>query len=230
MSGVIVNALAIIAGTCIGVIFKRLINDEVSEVIKQAMGIAVLAIGIMDMLSVSGNITMILVMILSLTLGGTIGALLKIQDRIEWFGEFLKKKISKDENSMIGRAFTSSVLIFCIGAMVVYGSINAGLGDNSTLYVKSILDGVIAITLASTMGAGVALSAAAVFVVQGIFALSAGFLNPILISCPDVKTVLTGIGGVLVMCIGINLLELKKIRTGDMIPALIGSLFMIFLG
>lgn len=229
MLGVTVNALAILAGTAIGLIFRRVINKNVENVIMQAMGISVLSIGIMDMLSVAGNITMILVLILSLTIGGAIGSFLKLQDRIEQFGEFLKKKLSKDENSNLGKAFTSSVLIFCIGAMVVYGSINAGLGDNSTLYVKSVLDGVIALITAATMGIGVALSAVAVFVLQGAFALCAGFLNPIMVANPDVKVMLTGIGGVLVMCIGINLLELKKMRTGDLIPALLGCLAMIWL-
>lgn len=229
MVGVTVNAVAILVGTAIGLIFRKLINADVQKVIMQAMGIAVLSIGIMDMLSVSGNIPMILVLILSLTIGGAIGALLKIQYRIEQFGEFLKRKLSKDENSTIGKAFTSSVLIFCIGAMVVYGSINAGLGDNSTLYVKSILDGVIAVITASTMGVGVALSAVPVFIIQGAFALSAGLLNPILLAYPDVRVMLTGIGGVLVMCIGINLLEIKEMRTGDLLPAILGSLFMIVL-
>lgn len=229
MLGVTVNALAILAGTAIGLIFRRVINKNVENVIMQAMGISVLSIGIMDMLSVAGNITMILVLILSLTIGGAIGSFLKLQDRIEQFGEFLKKKLSKDENSNLGKAFTSSVLIFCIGAMVVYGSINAGLGDNSTLYVKSVLDGVIALITAATMGIGVALSAVVVFVLQGAFALCAGFLNPIMVANPDVKVMLTGIGGVLVMCIGINLLELKKMRTGDLIPALLGCLAMIWL-
>lgn len=228
MLGVTVNAAAILLGTAIGLIFKKLINEEVQKVIMQAMGIAVLSIGIMDTFSVAGNIPMILVLILSLTVGGAIGALLKIQYRIELFGDFLKRKLSRDENSNIGKAFTSSVLIFCIGAMVVYGSINAGLGDNSTLYIKSILDGVIAVITAATMGIGVALSAVAVFVIQGVFALSAGFLNPVLVAYPDVKTMLTGIGGTLVMCIGINLLEIREMRTGDLIPALLGSLAMIF--
>lgn len=228
MFGVTVNAVAILIGTAIGLVFRKIINKEVEAVIMQAMGVAVLSIGIMDMLSVSGNITMILTLILSLTIGGAVGSLLKIQNRIEQFGEFLKRKLSKDENSTLGKAFTTSVLIFCIGAMVVYGSINAGLGDNSTLYVKSILDGVISVITAATMGIGVALSAAVVFVLQGIFALSASFLNPVLVAYPDVKTMLTGIGGVLVMCIGINLLELKKMRTGDLIPALLGCLVMMF--
>lgn len=229
MFGVTVNAVAILVGTAIGLIFRKFINSDMEKVIMQAMGIAVLAIGIMDMLSVQGNITMILVLIMSLTIGGAIGALLKIQHRIECFGEFLKKKLSKDENSTIGKAFTSSVLIFCIGAMVVYGSINAGLGDHSTLYVKSVLDGVMAVIIASTMGVGVALSAIPVFVIQGAFALSAGLLNPILVAFPDVKTMLTGIGGVLVMCIGINLLEIRQMRTGDLIPAILGCLVMMWM-
>lgn len=228
MLGVTVNALAILLGTAIGLLCKKVINKNVEEVIMQGMGISVLSIGIMDMLSVKGNITMILVLILSMAIGGAIGSLLKIQARLEQFGDFLKRKLSKDENSTLGKAFTDSVLIFCIGAMVVYGSINAGLGDNSTLYIKSILDGTMAMIIASSLGIGVALSAVVVFVLQGAFALCAGFLNPLLLSCPDIRTMLSGIGGVLVMCIGINILKIKNIRTGDLLPAIFGCLVMLF--
>lgn len=230
MYGVTVNALAVLAGTLCGLLFKRILNEEVKKVIMQAMGISVIGVGMIDMLNVSGNITMILVLILSMAVGSAVGALLRIQYWLERLGEFLQKSLSKKENSTLGEAFTSSVLIFCIGAMVVYGSINAGLGDNSTLYIKSILDGCMAMILASSLGIGVALSAIVVFLLQSVFALSAGMLNPILVAYPEVKTMLSGIGGTLVMCIGINILEIKKIRTGDMIPAILGCIAMIFLG
>lgn len=229
MFGVTVNAVSILVGTLLGLALKKVLNESVKTVIMQAMGIAVISIGIMDMLSVSGNIKMILVLILSLAIGGAVGALCKIEYGLEKFGSLLQSKMSKSENSTIGTAFTTAVVIFCIGAMVVYGSINAGLGDNSTLYIKSILDGVIAMTLASTLGFGVALATVPVFIIQGLFALSAGFLNPVLISYPNVKTMLSGIGGVLVMCIGINLLGIKKIRTGDLLPAILGCLVFIIL-
>ena len=229
MLGVTVNALAIILGTLLGYLFKRILKKDVQDVIMQAMGISVVCIGIMDMLEVKGNITMILVLIISLAIGGAIGALCKIEYRLEQLGEYLQHKLSKDENSTLGEAFTSSVLVFCIGAMFVYGSIMAGAGDNSTLYVKSILDGTVAMILASSLGWGVALSAVPVFVGQGAIALCAGLLNPLLVAYPDVRIMLTSIGGVLVMCIGINLLKIRKIRTADMLPAILGCLAMIVL-
>lgn len=225
-----VNVLAIIVGTALGLVLKRCLKKEVQHVIMQGMGIAVLSIGIMDMLSAKDSITMVLVLILSLSIGGMIGALLKIQDRLEWLGQWLQEKLSKDENSTLGEAFTSSVLIFCIGAMFVYGSINAGLGDPSTLFVKSILDGTMSMILSSSLGWGVALSSVPVFLGQGAIAMCAGLLQPLLVACPDVKTMLSAIGGVLVMCIGINILEIKKIRTADLLPAILGCFVMIWLG
>ena len=228
MLGVTVNALAVIIGAFLGLGFRKLLKEQVRLVITQAIGITVVIIGLMDTFQVSGNITMILILIISMSVGGAIGALLKLQTGIEWFGSFLQNKIAGKKESSIGKAFTSSVLIFCIGAMVVYGSINAGLGDNSTLYIKSLLDGIIAMTLAANLGAGVALSAIPVFVIEGLFALCAGFLNPLLLEYPQIKIMLSGIGGTLVTCIGINLLEIKKIRTGDMIPALLGCLAVIW--
>lgn len=228
MFGVTVNALAVVAGAMLGLCFRKLLNDSVRTVITQAIGVTVILIGLMDAFQIAGNITMLLILIVSMSVGGAIGSLLKLQTGIERFGAFLQDKLAGKKESTIGKAFTSSVLIFCIGAMMVYGSINAGLGDNSTLYVKSLLDGIMAMTLAASLGAGVALSAAAVFVVEGVFALCAGFLNPLLLAYPAIKTMLSGIGGTLVTCIGINLLEIKQIRTGDLIPSLLGCLAVIW--
>ncbi len=229
MLGVTVNAFAVVVGALLGLVLRKLLNESVRSVITQATGITVVVIGLMDAFQVAGNITMVLVLILSMSIGGAVGALLKLQVGIERFGGFLEKKLAGEKESSIGIAFTSSTMIFCIGAMVVYGSINAGLGDHSTLLVKSLLDGIIGMTLAASLGAGVLLSAIPVFIIEGIFALCAGFLNPLLLDYPQVKTMLSGIGGVLVTCIGINLLEIKKIRTGDMIPALLGCLAAIWI-
>ncbi len=229
MLGVTVNAFAVVVGALLGLVLRKLLNESVRSVITQATGITVVVIGLMDAFQVAGNITMVLILILSMSIGGAIGSLLKLQMGIERFGGFLERKLAGEKESSIGIAFTSATMIFCIGAMVVYGSINAGLGDHSTLLVKSLLDGIIGMTLAASLGAGVLLSAIPVFVIEGIFALCAGFLNPLLLDYPQVKTMLSGIGGVLVTCIGINLLEIKKIRTGDMIPAILGCLAAIWI-
>ncbi|MBR1971212.1 MAG: DUF554 family protein, partial [Clostridia bacterium] len=117
--------------------------------------------------------------------------------------------------------FVSATMIFCVGAMTVYGSISAGLGDNSTLLIKSVLDGTVAIVLASSLGIGVAFSAIPIIVLQGGVALLAEFIAPY--ATPEFLAELSGIGGVLVFCIGLNLLDIKKIKTADLLPAILGA-------
>lgn len=223
MLGVTVNTAAIIAGAGLGLALKKFLTPKVSKVIMQALGLSVLAIGILDAIKTEN----ILVLALSLVLGGVIGSLLRIQDRVEKFGKFLERKLNKSEEGTIGKAFVTATLIFCVGAMMIYGSIQSGLGQHNTLYVKSILDGVLAMLLASTLGWGVMLSAVPVFILQGTIALCANLIEPYAI--PAFMNQLSGIGGVLVMCIGINLLEIKEIRTADLTPAILGSIAMFFL-
>ena len=188
----------------------------------QAIGVCVIVVGIMDALKT----TNILLLIGSLVIGGLIGSLLKIQKNIEKFGSFLEKKLVKDESNTLGKAFVDSSLIFCIGAMVVYGSIQSGLGNPKTLYVKAILDGIIALTLAASLGYGVLLSAIPVFIIETIIALLASVIKPY--ATNEFLAMLSGIGGCLVFTIGLNLLDIKKIRTADLSPAILGC-FIVFL-
>lgn len=222
MIGVLVNGGAIVVGTTIGLLFKKLLNEKSKNVVMQALGVSVIVIGIMDALKTENTLTLIL----SLTIGGFIGSVCHIQDGIERFGSFLQQKLAKSEEDRVGTAFVSATLIYCVGAMLVYGSIQAGLGDNKTLYIKSILDGTTSIMLGATLGWGVYLSAIPVLVVQGIIAICANLISPI--ATPEFLNQLSGIGGVLVVCIGINILEIKKIRTADMLPAILGA-FAVFL-
>lgn len=222
MVGVLINVAAIIVGTIAGLLFKKLFNEKTKTVVMQALGIAVLAIGVMDALKTEN----VVILILSLTIGGFLGSLCHIQDGIERFGNFLQAKLAKSEEDKVGAAFVNATLIFCVGAMIIYGSIQAGLGNNTTLYIKSILDGAMSIMLAATLGWGVILSAIPVLIIQGVIALCASFISPI--ATTAFLNQLSGIGGVLVMCIGINILEIKKIRTADMLPAVLGA-FAVFL-
>ncbi len=221
MWGVFVNALAIVVGTAVGLLLKRVLKDDIKACLSKFMGIIVVCVGVMDAIKT----TDVLLFTISLALGGLIGALLHLNDNIERFGEYIERKFTKDLNSTIGEAFSSSVLVFCVGAMVVYGSIQAGLGDNTMLYIKAVLDGIISMILATSLGIGVMLSAIPVFIIQGVFALAASLLLPII--TPEVLAQLQGLGGALVVCIGINLLELTKIKTADLIPAMAGCFLLL---
>ncbi|HOO22575.1 MAG TPA: DUF554 domain-containing protein [Clostridia bacterium] len=226
MLGVVLNTAAIIVGTGLGLLLKKVLKPNVSRVIMQALGVAVIVVGILDAIKTENA----LALVLSLVVGGLIGALLHIQESIERFGAFLEKKLTKDKSEnagQVGKAFVSSSIIFCVGAMVIYGSIRAGLGNNQTLYIKAALDGTVSLIIAATMGWGVILSAIPVFVIQGAIALLAGLIQPY--ATPAFLNQLSSIGGALVICIGINLLEIKEIKTADLIPAILGAAVMFFI-
>lgn len=217
MLGVAINVLAVVVGTLLGLTIGRFLKEDVRKTIMQALGVCVVVIGISDALKTNNS----LLVILSVVIGGLIGSLLHISDGLDKFGETLQKKVSKNGDSKIGEGFVSATMIFCVGAMTVYGSISAGLGDNSTLLIKSVLDGTVAIVLASSLGIGVMFSAVPILVLQGGVALLAETIAPY--ATPEFLTELSGIGGVLVFCIGINLLEIKKIKTADLLPAILGA-------
>jgi uncharacterized membrane protein YqgA involved in biofilm formation len=180
----------------------------------QALGLSVLLIGLKMALSGEKMINTIGYLLL----GGITGELLRIEDRLEMLGEWLKKRSGSESSSFV-QGFVSASLLYLVGAMMIVGSIQDGtVGDPSTLYVKSLLDGVASIALASTFGVGVAFSALSVFVVQGSITVLASKL--LFLQSPQVLNAITATGGLLIVGIGINLLEFKYIRTGNLLPAL----------
>lgn len=222
MLGVVVNTAAIIVGGLLGLLLKKVLKENIKVILMQAIGVCVVIIGIADALKTTNY----LILIGSLVVGGTIGSLLHLNDRIEQLGNFLEKKLGKSDTNTFGRAFTKASLIFCIGAMVIYGSIQSGLGQPKTLYIKGVLDGIIALTLSATLGYGVIFSAVPVFIIETAIALAANLILPY--ATPDFLAQLSGIGGCLVFTIGINLLEIKEIKTADLAPAILGC-FVVFL-
>lgn len=222
MTGAIVNALSVIVCSIAGVFLQKRLKQNIRDILSQSVGIAIITVGILDAIKAENT----LLLVLSLVLGGMIGAAIGIQNNLDRFGSFLEKKISKTGDSKIGEGFVTATIIFCVGGMVIYGSINAGLGNNETLYIKSVMDGITALILSSTMGWGVILSAIPVLVIEGGISLLAGFIEPI---ATDVFiNQLSSIGGTLIIAIALSLLGIKKIRTGDMLPAVLGA-FLIFL-
>ncbi len=213
MLGTIVNSLAIIVGGIIGVLFKNLIPVKYADSINKASGLAVIAVGIQLMLK-GNNMTL---MIISIILGTFIGEVVKIETRLNNAGDYLQKRFVKTENDL-SSGFVTCTLIFCVGSMAIIGSIQSGLvGNHEILFAKSILDGIISMTMAVTLGVGVCLSALSVFLYQGTITILAQFLQSVLNDL--VIAEMTAVGGVLIMAIGLNFLDIKRIKVGNMLPA-----------
>jgi uncharacterized membrane protein YqgA involved in biofilm formation len=212
--GTIVNALSIILGSLVGLFFKGRISDKYSQTIMHAIGLAVVLIGLKTALKTDA----ILMVISSLAIGSLLGELLRIEDRLDEFGNWLGRRISKDSQS-ISKGFVSASLLYCVGAMAIVGAMESGLsGNHQTLYAKSILDGIGSVIFASTLGVGVMFAAASVFVYQGLITVTAGSISQLLL--PEVVAQMSSVGGLLILAIGIGLLEIKKLKIGNMLPAM----------
>ncbi len=227
--GTIVNAGAIIAGGVDGTFIKHGLTDRYKNIIMQGIGLSVLFIGIsgalksisLDINGVKHDYTMI--MIFSLVIGGLIGEYLNIEEKLDRMGLWFQSKFAKDGGNF-AEGFVTASLIYCVGAMAIVGSLQDGLaGDTGTLFAKSILDGVSAVVFAATMGIGVAFSSIPILVYQGGITLMAGFVKPWLTD--EVITQMSLVGSVLIASIGINILEIKRIRVGNLLP----SIFLPFI-
>jgi uncharacterized membrane protein YqgA involved in biofilm formation len=214
MLGTIVNTVAIIAGSLIGLLFKGRIPEKYGKTIMHAIGLAVILIGLKAALKTDD----ILIIIISLAIGSVMGELLRIEDRLERLGKRLGRLVSGD-NDGVAKGFVTASLIYCVGAMAIVGALESGLsGNHQTLFAKSLLDGIGSILFASTLGIGVLFSAVSVFLYQGAITLAASTLKPFLI--PGVVAQMSAVGGLLILAIGINLLEIKKLEIGNMLPAI----------
>ena len=224
MIGTVVNTGAVLVGSAVGISAGKRLPERIRSILMQALGLSVVLIGLK--MALSGE--KMIAAIAYLLLGGLTGEILRIEDCIGRVGEWLKARAGSDSSTFV-QGFVSASLLYLVGAMMIVGSIQDGTaGDPSTLYVKSLLDGVASIALASTFGVGVAFSALSVLVVQGAITLLASKL--MFLQSPAVLNAITATGGLLILGIGINLLELRTIRTGNLLPALVyavlGALFI----
>ncbi len=221
MTGTLVNTGAVVAGSLLGVMIGKRLPDRVKTIVMQALGLSVVLIGLQ--MALSG--TRPLLVIGSLLLGAVTGELMDVEGRIAAVGEWLKRRFQSESSTFVQGFVTASVL-YCTGAMVIVGSIRDGtVGDPSILYVKSLLDGVASIAFASSLGSGVAFSALSVFLVQGSITLLASKLA--FLQGPGVIEAVTATGGLLILGIGINILEIKQIRVGNLVPALVYAILAV---
>lgn len=242
MSGVLLNVITIVVGTAIGLLFGRAIHERFRSIAFAGIGLSTTVIG--ASMAISGLAKMgesrlgeyaPLVFIGSLVVGSLTGEALRIEHALERFGCLLKDigakftpsssadaattEDSDEQAHTLVEGFVTASLLFCVGAMAVLGSLQDGLGDHQLLYIKSTLDGVAALFLASTLGIGVGLSIIPVALYQGGLALGAHALSPYMTE--SVISATTAVGGALILAIGIDLLGIKRLPVGNMLPAIV---------
>ena len=225
--GTLINTAAIVAGGAIGHFSGRLFKEEQQESIGKACGVSTIFIAIAGAMQgmlkledgalASGRSMLV---VLCLALGTVIGELLGIEDGFERFGEWLKRRTGNDRDSGFVNAFVTASLTVSIGAMAIVGSIQDGvMGDWSTLAVKAVLDFIIVLVMASSMGKGCAFSAIPVFVFEGGMTLLARLIAPVMTEAAIGN--LSLIGSVLIFCVGVNLVWGKQLRVANMLPAVL---------
>ncbi len=219
MFGTYVNIVAVIFGTLAGVLFRKGLPQRFKDILMQAVGLAVLFIGLSTSLTGLLNPESDpLLFIISLALGSVLGELMGIEAAMERLGNRLQKRMG-EKHSGVSEAFVSTSLLFCVGSMTIVGAMKSGLeGDHSILFAKSILDGVASFIFASSMGIGVIFSVFSLLIYQGGLTLLSSFLEP-WISQAIIREI-SNVGGILIFGIGLNLLKIKVIKTGNLLPAL----------
>ena len=227
MLGTIVNALTVICGCIIGLIVKGRLTETVSNTIMSGLALCVLYIGISGALK--GENT--LLMIVCVAIGALIGEIIDIDSKLNNLGDYIEKRVNskkkdkKEESISISQGFVTSSLLFCVGAMAVVGSLESGLhGNHTTLFAKSILDGVTSIIFTSSLGIGVMLSSIVILIYQGTITLLAGGLSSILTD--TVISNMSAIGSILIIGLGTNMIGASKIKVANLLPSIFLPIFI----
>ena len=219
MIGTLINCIAIILGSAAGLLVRRGMKESMSKTVMQGVGLSVILIGVMGAVKTQNT----LLVILSMVIGGALGAWINIDARMNQLGAWAQKKLTRDsgEGNTFAQGFVTASLVYCVGAMAVVGALDSGIrGDHSTLIAKAILDGVTAIVFTSSLGVGVMLSAVPILVYQGSIALLGTAIAPLLSDA--VITEMSAVGGTILIGMGINLLKLgsERIKVANMLPAI----------
>ena len=230
--GTIINVLAILVGTAMGLIIGNRLSEKTSRVVTDGLGLVVLVLGGLNVVSLLdpefvsavGPGVPLLVVIGAILIGGIVGSALKIEQRLERFGTLLQKRFSgkgsKDSKEKFITGFVNASLVFTIGPLAILGALSDGLGQGiEQLATKSILDGFASLAFAASLGWGVALSAIPVGLWQGLLTVIAFAVGSV-VSAPVISA-LTATGGVLLLGVGLRLLQIRQVAVGNMLPALI---------
>lgn len=224
-SGTWINILTVIVGTSLGLAFKSQLSKNIRLVITQGIGLITIWIGL-DMANSLNSVEVkgfagVILGLLAIVIGGIIGELLSIENHLHSLGDQIKKRFNGQ--GLFTEGFVASSLLFCIGPMTLIGCLHNGLtGDNSLLTIKATMDGLVALPLANIYGIGVGFSVLTIFFYQGSLSLAAGSISSYMATPNSHPAILltSGIGGLLVVGIGLNLLEISQIRVASFIPAI----------
>lgn len=224
--GTTVNALAILAGSAVGLFFAHAarrgtdgsgLGERLRTTLMNGVALCVLYIGVSGCLDGQSTLTAII----SMVLGALVGETLDLDRRMQALGDWVQEKTKRlplGGSSSVSEGFVTASLLFCVGAMAIVGSLQDGLtGDHSTLFAKALLDGVSAVVFASSLGVGVAFSAVAVFLYQGCIAALASLISPLLDSA--VIAEMTCVGSLLIIALSLNMLGVTKIKVMNLTPA-----------
>jgi len=233
LSGTLLNALTVLIGTTIGLLVGSRMPQRIQQTLTDGLGLFTLAIAfalslqlLMDRDAPAGSD---LIVLASLLVGGGIGELLKLPERVDALGDWFQARLARDSSrSRVSEAFVTASLVFCVGPLTILGSIQNGLtGDMQLLAVKSVLDGFASVAFAATLGPGVYLAVLTILVVQGglatlAWAFGSG-LDPVAISAAS------AVGGVILLAVGFRLLEIRRIRAVSFLPALVLAPVIVWL-
>ena len=218
VTGTFINVGTVLAGTLIGTLVGRRLPEGLQQRVMAGMGLVTLVIGVDSALA--WNETNPLYVLGDVLLGGLVGEAIGIERWLERLGDRIQRAVAGEGHSTVSEGFVTASLLFCVGPLTVLGSIEDGLtGEYTQLATKSVLDGFAAIALAAGLGWGVALSAVTVLLVQGGITLGAGAFDDVLTG--ETLDALTSAGGILIIGISLKLLELKDVKVGNFLPALV---------
>ena len=223
--GTLVNTLTVVLGGLIGIRYGARVPERVRDSVVKVIGLVTLSIGLSDLLRTKNVIFPLLGMIL----GVIIGEMLKIDEALESLGSILQRRFASGaDGSKFVKGFATASLLFCVGPLTVLGAIEDASGGVPRLYmIKASLDGFMSVVFGSLYGVGAIFSAVSVFVVQGVLTLFGTGLDDLLV--PRVELELYAVGGIAVLGIGLNLLEITKIRLGSMLPGLVTTPILVAL-
>ena len=223
--GTIINTATVLAGGGLGLLIGNRIPDRIRVIIVQVIGLVTIAIGLRDVMNTDNMVFPLVGMVL----GAIIGELLRIEDRLEQLGEILRRKFTKSESeSKFVTGFVTATLLFCVGPLTILGAIEDASGKTPQLYIiKGTLDGFMMIIFSALYGVGAIFSAASVFFIQGSLTLFGTSLDTLLTD--RMRLELFSAGGIAVLAIGLNLLEIKRIRLGSLLPGLVITPLLVWL-
>lgn len=220
----IINGLAVFILGITGNIIGSRLKESMKQSLMNSIGLVVLVIGILGVIKTKN----MMVLMISILLGTIVGELIDIDKWLNILGEFVEKRFKTKDERSVAYAFTNASLLFCMGAMSIVGSFEAGISkDYTTLLIKSAIDAVASLTMASTYGIGVALSGATVIVYQGFFTIMSTYLKPLMNAY--IINEISSVGSIIIIALSLNILNITKIKTANLMPAIFIPILLYYL-